>query len=96
VIFGPGRHISTEDRFTGGASIWKVAQRNAEDQADLRDLEYEAKSPEKPFCEHVDPRVPGTSDRLKQMARSFIEQKNVNLTGGGGGEQRDQPTHLKI
>ena len=49
------------------------------DQPDLRDLAAEALIIRKAFFKFVDSRESGTSDRLKQMARSFIEQKNANL-----------------
>ena len=53
------------------------------DQPDLRDLAEEAKIIREAFFEYVDAREPGTSGRLKQMARSFIEQKNANLARMG-------------
>jgi len=55
----------------------------ADDQTDLRDLAGEALVIRQAFFEHVDAREPGTSDRIKQIARSFIEQKNINLTRMG-------------
>jgi len=71
----------------GSANKWcidmEISTENAEDQPDLRDLAGEALVIRQAFFEHVDAREPGTSDRLQQMARSFIEQKNVNLTRMG-------------
>jgi len=65
-----------------------ISTEHSEDQPDLRDLSREALIIQQAFFEYVDAREPGTSDRLKQMARSFIEQKNVNLTRMGQAPKR--------
>ena len=81
-------------RVLNGGSVHKwctdmgIPLENADDQPDLRDLTREALIIQQAFFEYVDAREPGTSGRLKQMARSFIEQKNANLTRMGQAPKR--------